>query len=161
MSCERCKQLQAEVDELKEILRQRPSVLQPKSQMTVVSNTHNTIFSPITPEWVKEKWNLIPGVQRCRKLTGPVLDRVKGKIKEHPEQVWWLTYFRMIQASDFLCGKVVHWKADLWWACGPRNMAKVFAGNYENQASPASGKGGKTAHNVNKLLERMRNHEQQ
>lgn len=50
---------------------------------------------------------------------------------------WWRTYFTMVAASDFLCGRKKDWRSDLFWLTGPQNMTKVINGAYKNNEPQA------------------------
>lgn len=89
----------------------------------------------VTPEWLKEYWNGIPGVAQANELTGPVLQSIRARIKDHPTEAWWKKLFdEEIKPSDFLCGRSGDgWTATLDWVCRPKNLAKILSGNYRNR----------------------------
>lgn len=94
----------------------------------------DVVFAPKTlVDFITWTWNLIPGVVPIQKITGSVRRTILARTREHSEQGWWQHYFEnSIAPSDFLCGRQTDWAASLPWVCGPKNMAKVLAGNYTN-----------------------------
>jgi hypothetical protein len=46
---------------------------------------------------------------------------------------WWVNYFKRIQASDWLTGRVSNFKADLFWLIDENNMSKILSGRYDNR----------------------------
>lgn len=77
----------------------------------------------------------IPGIKPT-KLVAPELKKtVEARLREHPTKEFWEGYCREVAASDFLCGRKTDFQACLSWLCGPKNMAKVLAGNYTNHQS--------------------------
>lgn len=88
---------------------------------------------------VVEAWNRIDGVKLCAAHpTGFVAERIRRAVKQHPGWDWWSGYFLDIAGSDFLCGRVTDFQATLDWAIGPKNLAKVLAGNYRNKSPGTS-----------------------
>ncbi len=89
---------------------------------------------------LQENWNKISGVRRCVEITTPLKETILARTIEHPEPEWWEAYFRIIEASDYLCGKKKgqDWSASLGWVCHEENMAKVKAGHYANKAKASS-----------------------
>ena len=45
----------------------------------------------------------------------------------------WQSFFDMINASDFLCGRKTKWKASFDWCLKPANLVKILEGNYNNK----------------------------
>lgn len=80
-------------------------------------------------------WNQIPGVTPMREATGAVKVRMEARLKEYPDMEWWKTLFARVQQSDFLCGRKTDFAASLDWVLGPKNLAKLKAGNYDNRQS--------------------------
>lgn len=80
-------------------------------------------------------WNQIPGVSPMRETTGAVKVRLAARLKEYPDMEWWKTLFARVQQSDFLCGRKTDFAASLDWVLGPKNLAKLKAGNYDNRQS--------------------------
>jgi len=69
-------------------------------------------------------------------------NRVRARWREHPDLEWWRTYFSTVAASDFLSGRMpptngreTSFQASYEWVMGPRNMAKVLAGNFSGNGS--------------------------
>jgi hypothetical protein len=67
-------------------------------------------------------------------VTGPIRKRLLSRINEHPGLVWWTAYFDKIKDSAFLTGRKTDFAATLDWVLGPKNMAKILAGNYEERS---------------------------
>lgn len=93
---------------------------------------------PPTPqgemERIVEFWNLIPGVVKMQSVQGPIRTRLLARCREHPSPLWWDELFHRVQRSDFLTGKKTDFAASLDWVLGPKNLAKLLAGNYENRS---------------------------
>lgn len=87
----------------------------------------------MTLERVVEVWNVIPGVGQAKSVTGPIRERVCTRLKEHPDLEWWRTLFDRVKASDFLCGRKTDFAVTLDWILGPKNLAKLMNGNYDNR----------------------------
>jgi len=64
---------------------------------------------------------------------------LRARWKEHPDLEFWKKYFKKVQQSDFLCGRVEPRKgrapfiADFEWLIRPNNFAKVLEGRYDNR----------------------------
>ena len=43
-----------------------------------------------------------------------------------------LTYFKKVNESDYLTGKITNWRADFDWLIKPSNRLKVMEGKYDN-----------------------------
>ncbi len=88
----------------------------------------------LSPEMVLRFWNemnLVP----CKKMGSPLHRKMEILIKMHPEKEWWMDLFVRISNSDFLSGRSKDWSATLDWALGPKNLAKIEQGNYDNRKS--------------------------
>ena len=46
---------------------------------------------------------------------------------------WWRWFFQRVAASDWLTGRVKDFVCDLDWLVGPKNMAKVLNGRFDNR----------------------------
>lgn len=79
-------------------------------------------------------WNKIPGVVKPKSITGPIRKRLLACLDKQPELLWWTTYFDKIKDSAFLTGRKTDFAATLDWVLGPKNMAKILAGNYDDRA---------------------------
>lgn len=85
---------------------------------------------------IVEVWNMTPRLVPAKSVTGPILKRVKLRLAEHPEVEWWAALFTRVSASDFLTGRKTDFAATLDWVLGPKNLAKIEAGNYDNRDLP-------------------------
>jgi hypothetical protein len=83
---------------------------------------------------VVDLWNKIPGVVKPKSITGPIRKRLLACLDKQPDSVWWTTYFDKIKDSAFLTGRKTDFAATLDWVLGPKNMAKILAGNYDDRA---------------------------
>jgi hypothetical protein len=92
--------------------------------------------STLTAEEIRQQWNQIPGVKACKKLGDTIRDRIRTRLKEHPEPAWWNEFFSQVRASDFLCGRTNGTRgafhASLDWTLKPANLDKIHAGNYDS-----------------------------
>lgn len=90
-----------------------------------------------TEAWVIATWNAIDGVKPLQHAIGPVRERLRARLKQHPARTWWETRFALVAASDFLCGRTPReFQASLYWVLGPKNEAKLLAGDYTNRPGP-------------------------
>ncbi len=96
--------------------------------------TSSALASQSLVETIVDLWNQIPGVVPSKAVTGPIKRRLLSSLNEHPDLVWWTTYFDRIRDSPFLTGRVKEFAATLDWVLGPKNMAKILAGNYDTRA---------------------------
>ena len=94
----------------------------------------------VTVEQIREEWNRVEGVKPCKKITGPLSQRIKRLNTEH-DKAWWGALFQEIQASKFLMGKTISregkrpFRIDLDWATGPINLSKILSGKYADESS--------------------------
>ena len=116
--------------------RMLPTNLKVGDSETETETETETDYAAVPLERVVELWNTTPGLKQAEHVTGPIRDRIKARIKEHPEEAWFVDYFSRIAGSDFLTGRKTDFVATLDWAMGPKNMAKVLNGNYTNRTVP-------------------------
>jgi len=77
--------------------------------------------------------NILPELPAVGKWTPPRQAFLRGRWAEDKERQalpWWEAFFKAVKASDFLCGRVNNWKADLEWLVRPTNFIKVVEGRY-------------------------------
>jgi hypothetical protein len=70
------------------------------------------------------------------KMTVGLRTVINARFKESKEQrtiAFWHWFFTYVSESDFLCGRVKSFKANLAWLVGPKNFSKIMAGQYENR----------------------------
>jgi hypothetical protein len=96
---------------------------------------NGVVPAEMTLERVVEVWNVLPGVASAKSVTGPIRARVNTRLKEHPDLAWWRTLFDRVKASDFLCGRKTDFSVTLDWILGPKNLAKLWNGNYDNRSN--------------------------
>jgi len=78
----------------------------------------------------------LPGVRVP--LSHGVKSAVVAALGRDPVEVW-VERFERAAESDFLSGRKADWKANLLWLLGPRNAAKLDAGQYDNhEAAPST-----------------------
>lgn len=87
----------------------------------------------LTVDQVVELWNAAPGIRRAQSVTGPIREAVKRRIQEHDSLEWFNDLFARVARSDFLTGRKTDFAASLDWVLGPKNLAKILAGNYDNR----------------------------
>jgi hypothetical protein len=85
-----------------------------------------------------EIWNEVcPDMPQPRGLSDQLKKQIRGRWKESAKNRtldFWRFYFALIMESEFLTGRTPHgFKATIHWATGPKNFAKVMAGNYYNR----------------------------
>jgi len=86
--------------------------------------------------WILDRWNAISGVRRCKTAQGRLVTRLNGLRQK--SETWWMSLFTEVGKSRFLTGQIPPtngrppFRASLWWATGPENVAKILAGNYDD-----------------------------
>lgn len=90
--------------------------------------------SPCTPEQIMELWNK-NGLPPCKKLGSTIRKKIEARIKEHPDEEWWVKLFDRVKESDLLAGRKGDWCATLDWVCGPKNLDKIELGNYDKRTT--------------------------
>jgi|AMWB02.1.fsa_nt_gi hypothetical protein len=78
----------------------------------------------------------LPRVESWNEASQRVLSARWREKRERQEIEWWERYFRRVNLSDFLTGRVKDFVATLNWLIGPKNMEKVLNGAYDNRSSP-------------------------
>lgn len=78
----------------------------------------------------------LPRVESWNEASQRVLTARWREKRERQEIEWWERYFRRVNLSDFLTGRVKDFVATLNWLIGPKNMEKVLNGAYDNRSSP-------------------------
>lgn len=95
--------------------------------------------SPIPEELIEGVVKLYnsTGLPKVEKLTESRKRSLRVRCKEHPNLMWWHTYFNRVTKSPFLMGKKpgVSWRASFDWLIKPANMLKVIEGNYDSEPS--------------------------
>jgi len=76
----------------------------------------------------------LPGVRVP--LSHGVKSAVVAALGRDPLEVW-AERFERAAESDFLSGRKADWKANLLWLLGPKNAAKLDAGQYQNHEAEA------------------------
>ena len=69
-------------------------------------------------------------------VAGERLVSLRARWGEHPDLDWWVRYFKQIEKSDFLAGRIPRdWKAGPTFdrIINPNNMTKILEGNYKNE----------------------------
>lgn len=96
----------------------------------------NSSLSPLnfflSPEIIQSFWNEM-GLAPCKKLGAPLHRKLEVLIKIHQDKEWWFGLFRRVKDSDFLSGRKTDFAATLDWVLGPKNLAKIEQGNYDNR----------------------------
>ena len=85
---------------------------------------------------VVEIWNAFPGLVRAKSITGPIRKRIETRIREGHTDSWFAALFYRVSQSDFLSGRKTDFAATLDWVLGPKNLAKIEAGNFDNREVP-------------------------
>ncbi|AJW76890.1 hypothetical protein UF08_1 [Marinitoga camini virus 1] len=79
-----------------------------------------------------------PSLPKVRILTETRKKYLNARWKEHPDLKFWEDYFKSVEKSDFLTGRVDYGRrtpflADFEWLIRPNNFAKVIEGKYKNR----------------------------
>lgn len=93
----------------------------------------------VTADWLAELWlKANPTLQQPRRpLQGEVKKSLQAAAKRTRDPEVWRERFRRVNASDWLSGRSGSFRASILWAIGPKNVAKIDAGQYENHAATA------------------------
>lgn len=105
-----------------------------KSSAVPISELHGEIVGayheicavlPRIARWTVERRDLLDACiqERC----------AEGRAANTPE--YWRGFFENVAASDFLCGRVTRWRADLQWLLTPEKFLNVVEGKYANNKS--------------------------
>ena len=79
---------------------------------------------------------LLPDLPRVEKLSDARKRRMAKLLKDDlPDINFWRDFFRRVNSSDFLTGKVNGFKASFDWIIKPENALKIREGNYDNKDS--------------------------
>ncbi len=90
-------------------------------------------------DWLAEAWREInPRLpQPMVPVRGQVRESLNAAAKRDPSRLIWRDRFAKVAASDWLSGRSGDFRASLLWATGPKNTAKIDAGNYESHTATA------------------------
>ncbi len=77
-----------------------------------------------------------PGISE---ITNTLKKTLNERCREHPSIEWWKNYFDRVSQSKFLTGKKTDFIASFPWLIGPKNMAKVLGGQYDDQIKRGNG----------------------
>lgn len=83
-------------------------------------------------------WNSTPGLVRAEFIAGHIEKSIARRIQEHPKLEWFSGIFKRVSSSDFLTGRNSDFSATIDWALGPKNIAKILNGNYDNRTNGAA-----------------------
>jgi hypothetical protein len=75
----------------------------------------------------------LPRVESWNEASQKVLTARWRERTERQAIEWWEGYFKRVNHSDFLNGRVKEFVANLNWLIGPKNMEKVLNGLYDNR----------------------------
>jgi len=101
---------------------------------TPARNAPSVSLAPSVSE-VVNLWNSIPGLIQARSISGPIEKSIARRIHEHPSIGWFSMIFERVSHSDFLSGRKSDFAATIDWVLGPKNLAKILNGNYDNRYS--------------------------
>lgn len=103
------------------------------------TRTPSSSPSGLTPQQIQERWNAIPGVKPCKEIGKTIRAEISRRITEHAGLDWWDNFFKLVRASDFLCGRTNGtrgpYRVSLAWILTPANLDKLLAGDYDPIAS--------------------------
>lgn len=80
-----------------------------------------------------------PSLGRMQKLTDARSAALKARWRDHSDLDFWRGFFRRVEDSDFLCGRVpprnseAPFKADFEWIIKQANFVKILEGRYDNR----------------------------
>ena len=85
---------------------------------------------------------ILPSLPTVREVTPEMERTIQNRWRESKDRQnleYWTGYFEYVSKSDFLMGRKTDFHASLAWLVGPKNFAKVWAGQYENGTAVNSG----------------------
>jgi len=93
--------------------------------------------SGLRPARLVDLWNEKMTISpKARGLTAQREKVIRVRLKEHPEEQFWIDLFAKIQGSDFLSGRNGRgFLATFDWVMKPANLQKILEGNYDNRNS--------------------------
>lgn len=93
----------------------------------------------VTPKTFVELFNTTcPSLQKIEETTKTRSDKIKTRLKEHPDLGWWTTVFERADKMEFTYEKGLHkgkvWRPSFDWLIeNDNNAVKVAEGHYENK----------------------------
>jgi len=86
---------------------------------------------------------LCPSLPKVKMLNETRRRLIRARWREHPDMDFWVNFFKRVEASDFLCGRVPPrgdrppFIADFEWIIRPNNSVKILEGRYDNRKPPS------------------------
>jgi hypothetical protein len=117
----------------------------PLSPLTTVTALNPPKIDPCPHEKIIALYHeTLPELPIVREWDDTSKRTLKARWREKAERQslkWWEGYFQLVRCYPYLMGQNnVGWTATLGWLIGPKNMAKVFNGNYQSREPPLKGK---------------------
>lgn len=85
------------------------------------------------------------GLAKAQRLTDTRRKQLAHRLKECGGLTGWRMAMEQVAASDFLTGKVKHWRADLDFILQSSSFTKIMEGAYANKPAPKHKPGGYSA----------------
>ncbi len=82
---------------------------------------------------IKSYHAICQSLPTIRKLSKKRLSMLNARLKEYPDEQFWVDYFHKVEESDFLTGRGGTWRAGFDWLFNEGNILKVLEGNYNNK----------------------------
>lgn len=112
----------------------------------------------VTAGWLVDLWaELNPSLPQPRQpVNGSVLKALRAAATRDPDPDVWRDRFSRVAASAWLTGQTGNFRASILWATGPKNTAKIDAGQYENHEAAKQSRTETLYREAAELLERSR-----
>lgn len=112
-----------------------------QEQTQAQEHRESSPFSDRTPykEIIELYHSICKSLPRVKVLNETRKRLIRARWREHPDMSFWEEFFRRIEESDFLTGRVSPGKdgrifvADFEWIIRPNNFAKILEGRYDNR----------------------------
>ena len=96
----------------------------------------NDTGGPLTPKIIQQLYNdLCHDLTHSRGLSPERMQKIKSRLKEHPDIEWWTELFTLANEIHLPSNEQYPngWKPDLWWLIkNGDNSIKVLEGKYDN-----------------------------
>jgi hypothetical protein len=94
----------------------------------------NTIVEHIPYKEIMDLFNSIcTDLPKINSIKDSRQTRIRTMYRQNPDLVFFENLFKVVQESNFLCGRDTPWKANFDWVIKPANLTKIIEGNYTNK----------------------------
>jgi hypothetical protein len=99
-------------------------------------NKPNKVAKKITAQEFADIWNSFDDFSSCLAVKKTRLASFRARMKDKHWRENWREALVRIAKSDFCCGRVNGWKADVDWFLRPDTVTRILEGKYDNKHAP-------------------------